>query len=86
MARPKKIQWPINFEEMLRYAFETKRPEDRLKFFRLFLRDFLHTGTTCKATPEEMDRIRTDTVVGMGASNMVAMVIPRWPRAKCPRA
>jgi hypothetical protein len=55
MARPKKIQWPINFEEMLRYAFGKKRPEDRLKIFRLFLRDFLHPQSTAPATPEAIE-------------------------------
>jgi hypothetical protein len=55
MARPKKIQWPIGFEEMLLFAFAKKRPEDRLKFYRLFLRDYLHPGTTIQASPEEIE-------------------------------
>jgi len=40
---------------MLNYAFAKKRPEDRLKFYRLFLRDFLHPGTTLQASPEEIE-------------------------------
>jgi len=55
MARPTKIKWPLSFSGMLRYAFKDKRPEDRLGFYRLFLRDFIHKGTTLKASPTEIE-------------------------------
>jgi len=56
MARPRKIQWPVGFEELLRYALPYKRHEDRPKFYRLYLRDFLHKGSTIKATEEEIEK------------------------------
>jgi len=55
MARSKKITWPIGFEDMIRFAYAKKRPEDRLKFYRLFLRDFLHSGSTIQASEEEIE-------------------------------
>jgi hypothetical protein len=55
MPRPRKIQWPISFDEMLRYAFKKKRPEDRLRFYRLFLRDFLRPHSTRQASSEEIE-------------------------------
>jgi hypothetical protein len=55
MARPKKIVWPIGFEELLCFAFKQKRPEHRIKFYRLFLRDHLHKGTIIQASPEEIE-------------------------------
>jgi hypothetical protein len=55
MPRPKKIEWPIGFDEMLRYAFAIKRPKSRLKFYRLFLRDFLRPNSTIPASPEEIE-------------------------------
>jgi hypothetical protein len=55
MGRPKKIVWPIGFAKMLDFAFAKKRPETRLDFYRLFLRDFLHKGTTIQASPEEIE-------------------------------
>jgi hypothetical protein len=56
MARPNKIVWPIGFEEMLRYALPQKRPEDRPRFYRLYLRDFLHKGSTIKASEDEIEK------------------------------
>ena len=55
MARPKKIEWPIGFEEMLRYVFKKKRAKDRLKFYRLFLRDHLRPQSTIPASSEEIE-------------------------------
>jgi len=40
---------------MIRFAYAKKRPEDRLKFYRLFLRDFLHSGSTIQASEEEIE-------------------------------
>jgi hypothetical protein len=61
MARPKIIKWPIGFEKMLRYVFKKKRPEQRLKFYRLFLRDFLRPNSTTHASPDEIeDALRAD--------------------------
>jgi hypothetical protein len=55
MARPKKIQWPIGFWEMLRFAFPKKRLEDRPDYYRFFLRDHLHRGTTIQADKSEIE-------------------------------
>lgn len=55
MSRPKNISWPIGFNDLLRYAFKQKRPAHRIKFYRLFLRDFLHKGTTRQASPQEIE-------------------------------
>ena len=54
MPRPRKIEWPIGFEEMLRYVFKKKRPEYRLRFYRLFLRDHLHPQSG-PASQEEIE-------------------------------
>jgi hypothetical protein len=55
MGRPKKPDFPIGFEEFLRYALPKKRPEDRLKFYRLFVRDYLHRPATIKASESEIE-------------------------------
>jgi hypothetical protein len=62
MARPKKIQWPIEFDEMLRYAMPNKRLEDRFRFYRsYFLRDYIHLQSTLKASGEEIElRLKQD--------------------------
>lgn len=38
MGRPRKIQWPIKVEELLRIHLREKRPEDRWKIFKEWLR------------------------------------------------
>ena len=61
MARPAKILWPIGFVDLLRFMFPRKRPENRLKFYRLFLRDYIHLHSTIKASDEEIEeRLRAD--------------------------
>jgi hypothetical protein len=61
MAKPQKLIWPIGFNELLRYAFAKKRPEARLKFYRLFLRDYLYPSTTLQASRKEIEKaLRAD--------------------------
>src|ERR1017187_1791221 len=61
MARPRKIQWPIGFEDLLRYMFPQKRREDRFKFYRLFLRDYIDPHTTARAAEKEIEeRFKSD--------------------------
>lgn len=40
-AMPKAEKYPVRFEDFLRLAMPKKRPEDRLKFYREWLRDSL---------------------------------------------
>jgi hypothetical protein len=56
MPRPQKIQWPLDFNGMLNFCFKKKRPEDRLRFFKLFLRDFTYPNSTRELTPEEVEK------------------------------
>jgi len=57
MARPKKIDFSVGaeFKEMLRLALHNKRPEDRIKFYRMLLRDTLQFHLGRKPTKEEID-------------------------------
>lgn len=55
MPRPRKIQWPIGFEQMLLYVFPNKRLKDRPRFYRLYLRDHIHPRSTIPGTPEEIE-------------------------------
>lgn len=38
MARPKKLKWPVRLEVLLRIYLRNKRPEDRWKIFREWLK------------------------------------------------
>jgi hypothetical protein len=57
MPRPNKIIWPIGFEEMLVFALPQKRRSHREKFYRLFLRDFLHPHTNIRAPEVEIKQV-----------------------------
>jgi hypothetical protein len=61
MPKFPKPKYPVDFSTMLRIALIEKRPEDRLRFYKLFLRDHIHSGTTIKASPLEIEeRLKAD--------------------------
>jgi hypothetical protein len=53
MARPRKIEFPIGLDEMLRIALPKKRPEDRMQIFREWARSNLTVKLWRQPTDEE---------------------------------
>ena len=54
MARPRKLKFPIVFNEWLRAALNKKRPEDRMKIFREWRRGQLLGKLGRKPTEQEL--------------------------------
>jgi hypothetical protein len=54
MARPKKVNWPIKFDELLRIGFPKKRIEDRHKFHRFIVGEKLFGQLGRKPTDSEI--------------------------------
>jgi hypothetical protein len=55
MARPKKIRFPIGLDEWLRCVLPKRRPEDRMKIFREWRRNFLTTSLKRPPTGQELE-------------------------------
>jgi hypothetical protein len=57
MPRPRKVEFPVNLETMLRLArcLHNKRPEDRFKFYRMFVREDLFDEYGRYPTDEEIE-------------------------------
>jgi hypothetical protein len=56
MPRPRKIEFPVGLEEMLRLAMPRKRLEDRFKFYRMELREHFHWKHGRPPTQEEIEQ------------------------------
>jgi hypothetical protein len=55
MARPRKIQFPIGLDDFLRVILRGKRPEDRMKIFREFIRYDLRRKIRQEPTDSEVE-------------------------------
>ena len=56
MARPRKIKFPINLDELLRLALPEKRLEDRFKYYRLILRNQIDWTNSLQPIDEKVEK------------------------------
>ncbi len=55
MGRPRKVEYPIRLQEMLRIILRDKRPEDRMKIFREYQRYYLNANLRRQPSEDELE-------------------------------
>jgi hypothetical protein len=55
MGRPRKIERPVGLDACLRRVLRQKRPEDRMKIFREWRREYLKANLKREPTDQEVE-------------------------------